>query len=92
MNAVSNTFCMGNSCKTCFDQSVAENAVNECHLAPRIVMAFVCYIVDLLLGCALGFIAQPSFWYNMLDGDQLNGAGGDQVHTAAPFQRYEENR
>lgn len=92
IDAVSNTFCMGNSCKTCFDQSVAENAVDECHLAQRIVIAFVCYIADLLLGCALGFIAQPSFWYNMLDSDQLAGAGGDSIHTAPPFQRYEDTR
>ena len=28
----------------------------------------------------------------MLDDDQLNGAGGNQVHTTAPFQRDEETR
>ena len=34
------------------------------------MIAFLVYVADLLLGCALGFVAQPSFWINILSSDE----------------------
>lgn len=34
------------------------------------MIAFLVYVADLLLGCAMGFVAQPSFWINILSSDE----------------------
>jgi len=55
------TFCIGSSCD-CW-------GLKNCDPVARVVLAFVAFVGDMLLGCALGFVAQPSFWINILDED-----------------------
>ena len=57
LDAIKSTFCIGASCESCF------NGGSNCSVEERIVIAFMAYVADLLMGCAMGFIAQPSFWY-----------------------------
>jgi len=59
-----NDICMGASC------SLAENQVTS------VIFGIIIYIVDSLLGCALSFLAQPSFWIAM------TGAQGGADETA----------
>merc|ERR1712178_335800 len=62
LKALKSTFCIGPnaaSCDKCFKGT-------NCSQDEKIVIAFMVYVADLLLGCAMGFIAQPSFWYNIL--------------------------
>jgi hypothetical protein len=52
---VKGVFCIGNSC------DLTDNGT------ANVIMAIVIYIVDMALGCALGFWAQPSFWLGAND-------------------------
>ena len=54
------TFCIGTVCDG--DNMVA-----------NVILAFLAFVGDMLLGCSLGFVAQPSFWINIM---------GDDAHTA----------
>jgi len=68
--------CMGNSCK------LTENAVTT------VILGIVIYFVDAMLGCALSFVAQPSFWIGITGGtDEIGNAGNilgeaEGVHRA----------
>lgn len=67
---VKSVFCIGHSCDL-----VKGNEVGA------IIMALVIYVVDMALGCAMGFFAQPSFWLGMAD--QKLTSGVQQAEEAA---------
>merc|ERR1711988_2072251 len=52
-------------------------------------MGMLMYMVDTFLGCALGFLAQPSFWLGSTD-NAVHEAGG-AVIDASQFENTIEN-
>lgn len=73
------TFCVGNTCDLVDDPVVS------------IVLAFTVYIADMLLGCALGFVAQPSFWINVIgDATTTHGQEVDEYqHVKTNLENLE---
>jgi len=75
MNWFSNDICMGSSC------ALTDNAVTS------VILGIVIYFVDNLLGCALSFVAQPSFWIGITGGADTTANAGNVAAEAEGVRR-----